>query len=442
MKTFEVKDLSLKEEGRGKVEWAGAKMPVLGLLREEFSKYKPLSGIRVSACLHVTSETAQLMITLKSAGADVLLCASNPLSTQDEVAAYLVSEWGVKVYAIRGEDEFTYYAHIKEAISHRPTIILDDGGDLTSQIHLLGLGRLDELKEPVRVWARSLNEEERKELVSGIIGGTEETTTGVLRLREMEREGLLLFPVIAVNNAYTKYLFDNRYGTGQSTLDGIMRATNRLIAGSVFVVCGYGWCGRGIAMRARGMGARVIVTEVDPIRALEAVMDGFEVMPLEKASMLGDFFVTATGNYKVIRKEHIMRMKDEVVLANAGHFNVEIDLDGLEEMAQEKRKPREGVTQYLMLDGRRINLLGEGRLVNLACAEGHPPDVMDMSFSNQALSCVFLLEKGKGIEKRVYNVPEEIDKRVAHLKLKALGIEIDQLNPEQKKYLESWTLGT
>ncbi len=442
MKAFEVKDLSLKEEGRGKVEWAGGKMPVLGLLREEFSQEKPLSGIRVSACLHVTPETAQLVITLKAAGADVLLCASNPLSTQDEVAAYLVSEWGVKVYAIRGEDEFTYYDHIKEAISHMPAIILDDGGDLTSQVHLLGLGRLDELKEPIRTWAKSLSQEGRERLVSGIIGGTEETTTGVLRLREMEREGVLLFPVIAVNNAYTKYLFDNRYGTGQSTLDGIMRATNRLLAGSVFVVCGYGWCGRGIAMRARGMGARVIVTEVDPIRALEAVMDGFEVMPLEKASPLGDFFVTATGNYKVIRREHIARMKDGAVLANAGHFNVEIDLEALEEMASEKRGPREGVTQYVMPDGRRINLLGEGRLVNLACAEGHPPDVMDMSFSNQALSCVFLLTRRKELENKVYDVPREIDIRVAHLKLKALGIEIDQLTPEQRKYLESWTLGT
>lgn len=442
MRPFDVKDLSLKEEGRGKVEWAGAKMPVLALLREEFSRDKPLSGTRVSACLHVTSETAQLMITLKAAGADVLLCASNPLSTQDEVAAYLVSEWGVKVYAVRGEDELTYYAHIKEAISHKPTIILDDGGDLTSQIHLLGLGRLDELKEPIRTWAKGLSKGEREEIASGIVGGTEETTTGVLRLREMEREGVLLFPVVAVNNAYTKYLFDNRYGTGQSTLDGIMRATNRLLAGSVFVVCGYGWCGRGIAMRARGMGARVIVTEVDPIKALEAVMDGFEVMPLEKASALGDFFVTATGNYKVIREEQIGRMKDGVVLANAGHFNVEIDLEALERMAQGKRRPREGVIQYLMPDGRRINLLGEGRLVNLACAEGHPPDVMDMSFSNQALSCVFLLKKGRELEKRVYNVPPEIDRKVAHLKLKALGIEIDRLTPEQEKYLESWTSGT
>ncbi|RLA83904.1 MAG: adenosylhomocysteinase [Deltaproteobacteria bacterium] len=442
MRDCHIKDPSLREKGRGRIEWAAQGMPVLGLLRERFSRERPLEGVRISACLHVTTESAQLMLTLKAAGADPLLCASNPLSTQDDVAASLVFDHGIKVYALRGEDPRTYYEHIRQAIVHRPSIILDDGGDLTSQVHLLGLGRLDELKEPVREWALSLSPEERSGIIEGILGGTEETTTGVLRLREMEREGVLLFPVIAVNDAYTKYLFDNRYGTGQSTIDGILRATNRLLAGSTFVVCGYGWCGRGIAMRARGMGARVIVTEVNPIRALEALMDGFEVMSLQEAAPIGDFFVTVTGNYHVIRREHLERMKDGAILANSGHFNVEVDLEALEEMAQGRSQPRPGVTQYVMHDGRRINLLGEGRLVNLACAEGHPPEVMDMSFSNQALCCVHLWKKGKGLQRRVYRVPEEIDLEVARLKLRAMGIEIDSLTPEQRRYLESWTSGT
>lgn len=442
MTPFHIKDLSLKVSGRGRIEWAGEGMPVLRSLRERFARERPLEGVRVSACLHVTTETAQLVLTLKAAGADVLLCASNPLSTQDDVAASLVEDHGVKVFALRGEDEETYYQHIKEAIAHRPSILMDDGGDLTSQVHLLGLGKLEELKGPVKAWAEALSPKEREEIVRGIVGGTEETTTGVIRLREMEREGVLLFPVIAVNDAYTKHLFDNRYGTGQSTIDGILRATNRLIAGSTFVVCGYGWCGRGVAMRARGMGARVVVTEVDPIKALEALMDGFEVMPLEEASSLGDFFVTVTGNYHVIRREHLERMKDGVVLANSGHFNVEIDLGALEEMAIQKFTPRPGVTQYVLKDGRRLNLLGEGRLVNLACAEGHPPEVMDMSFANQALSCLYLWREGRGLERRVHRVPEAIDREVAALKLQAMGIKIDTLTPEQRKYLESWTSGT
>jgi len=442
MREFHIKDISLREKGRDRIQWAGEAMPVLALLRERFFRERPLEGVRISACLHVTTESAQLMITLKAGGADLALCASNPLSTQDDVAACLVEDYGVRVFAIRGEDERTYYEHIKEVITHRPHLIMDDGGDLTSQIHLLGLGRIEELKEPVKEWARKLSEEERKELIEDIKGGTEETTTGVLRLREMEREGLLLFPVIAVNDAETKYLFDNRYGTGQSTIDGILRATNRLIAGSKFVVCGYGWCGRGVAMRARGMGARVIVVEVDPIKALEALMDGFEVMPLEEASSIGDFFVTVTGNYHVIRREHFEKMKDGAILANAGHFNVEIDVEALEEMAKEKKELRQGLTQYLLKDGRRLNLLGEGRLVNLACAEGHPPQVMDMSFSNQALSCVYLWKNQGRLKKKVYKVPLEIDQEVARLKLLSMGIRIDSLTPEQEKYLRSWTLGT
>jgi adenosylhomocysteinase len=442
MREFHIKDISLREKGRDRIQWAGEAMPVLALLRERFFRERPLEGVRISACLHVTTESAQLMITLKAGGADLALCASNPLSTQDDVAACLVADYGVRVFAIRGEDERTYYEHIKEAIAHRPHLIMDDGGDLTSQIHLLGLGRIEELKEPVKEWARKLSEEERKGLIEDIKGGTEETTTGVLRLREMEREGLLLFPVIAVNDAETKYLFDNRYGTGQSTIDGILRATNRLIAGSKFVVCGYGWCGRGVAMRARGMGARVIVVEVDPIKALEALMDGFEVMPLEEASSIGDFFVTVTGNYHVIRREHFEKMKDGAILANAGHFNVEIDVEALEEMAKEKKELREGLTQYLLKDGRRLNLLGEGRLVNLACAEGHPPQVMDMSFSNQVLSCVYLWKNQGRLKKKVYKVPLEIDQEVARLKLLSMGIRIDSLTPEQEKYLRSWTLGT
>jgi adenosylhomocysteinase len=442
MREFHIKDISLREKGRDRIQWAGEAMPVLALLRERFFRERPLEGVRISACLHVTTESAQLMITLKAGGADLALCASNPLSTQDDVAACLVEDYGVRVFAIRGEDERTYYEHIKEVITHRPHLIMDDGGDLTSQIHLLGLGRIEELKEPIKEWARKLSEEERKGLIEDIKGGTEETTTGVLRLREMEREGLLLFPVIAVNDAETKYLFDNRYGTGQSTIDGILRATNRLIAGSKFVVCGYGWCGRGVAMRARGMGARVIVVEVDPIKALEALMDGFEVMPLEEASSIGDFFVTVTGNYHVIRREHFEKMKDGAILANAGHFNVEIDVEALEEMAKERKELRQGLTQYLLKDGRRLNLLGEGRLVNLACAEGHPPQVMDMSFSNQALSCVYLWKNQGRLKKKVYKVPLEIDQEVARLKLLSMGIRINSLTPEQEKYLRSWTLGT
>lgn len=438
----EIKDRSLAPQGRKEISWAGEQMPVLSLIRERFKGERPLEGVRVSACLHVTSETANLMLTLKAAGADVLLCASNPLSTQDEVAASLVEDYDIKVFALKGEDEETYYSHIREAIAHRPTLVLDDGADLTSQLHLLGWGRLQEAAPPVREWAQGLSEEERLSIVKGIVGGTEETTTGVVRLRGMESQGVLLFPVVAVNDAYTKHLFDNRYGTGQSTLDGILRATNRLLAGSTFVVCGYGWCGRGVAMRARGMGARVIVTEVDPVKALEAVMDGFQVMPLKEAAPLGDFFVTVTGDIRVIGREHFERMKDGAVVANSGHFNVEVDLEALEDMASSKEEVRPCVTQYRMPDGRRINLLGEGRLVNLACAEGHPPGVMDMSFANQALCCEYLIKEGRGLAKKVYGVPPSIDEEVARLKLRAMGIEIDSLTPEQRRYLSSWEIGT
>ncbi len=438
---FEVRDPELAPQGQQKIAWASQHMPVLGLIRERFARERPLEGVRVSACLHVTTETANLVLALKAGGAEVLLCASNPLSTQDDVASALVKE-GIKVFAIKGEDSDTYYRHIQRAMAHRPSIVMDDGADLTSQLHMLGWQRWDGMAQPVREWASGISPEERKGILEGILGGTEETTTGVVRLRGMEREGVLLFPVIAVNDARTKHLFDNRYGTGQSTLDGIMRATNRLLAGSTFVVCGYGWCGRGVAMRARGMGARVIVTEVDPVKALEAVMDGFQVMPLRDAASLGDFFVTVTGDINVIRKEHFERMKDGAVVANSGHFNVEVDLKALEEMAVEILRPRPCVTQYRMADGRRINLLGEGRLVNLACAEGHPPAVMDMSFSNQALCCEYIARKGRELKRRVYPVPEEIDREVALLKLRAMGIEIDSLTPEQERYLRSWEMGT
>lgn len=416
---YHVKDLNLAEEGLKRIEWAEMDMPVLRQIRERFAKEKPLKGKRISACLHVTTETANLVITLKEGGAEVYLTASNPLSTQDDVAAALVKYFDIPVFAIRGEDRETYYEHLRTVIEKEPDIVIDDGADLISTLH-----------------------KEYPQLAEKVLGGMEETTTGVIRLRAMAEQGVLKFPIIAVNDAYTKHMFDNRYGTGQSTIDGILRATNRLIAGSYFVVAGYGWCGKGVALRARGMGAIVIVTEVDPIKALEARMDGFLVMPMNEAAKLGDFFVTVTGNIHVIRKEHFEVMKDGAIVANSGHFNVEIDISALEEMAVEKREIRKEVTEYKLSDGRRIYLLAEGRLVNLAAAEGHPASVMDMSFSNQALSAEYIAKNPNSLENKVYRVPREIDEEVARLKLKSLNIQIDQLTEEQKKYLSSWEIGT
>ncbi|HID79779.1 MAG TPA: adenosylhomocysteinase [Aquifex aeolicus] len=416
---YHVKDLSLAQLGKKRIEWAGKDMPVLRQIGEEFEKEKPFKGVTISACLHVTTETANLVITLKRGGADVYLTASNPLSTQDDVAAALVKYYDIPVFAIKGEDRETYYSHLKEVIERNPQIVIDDGADLISTIH-----------------------REYPSLAERIWGGMEETTTGVIRLRAMEKEGVLKFPVIAVNDAMTKHLFDNRYGTGQSTIDGILRATNRLLAGSYFVVAGYGWCGKGVAMRARGMGAIVIVTEVDPIKALEARMDGFLVMSMREAAKLGDFFVTVTGNTSVLRKEHFEVMKDGSIISNSGHFNVEIDLQALEELAESVREVRPNVKEYKLKDGRSIYLLADGRLVNLAAAEGHPASVMDMSFANQALSARYIAQNRGKLENKVYPVPKEIDERVARLKLAALGVEIDELTPEQIKYLQSWEFGT
>jgi adenosylhomocysteinase len=414
-----IKDPSLAKEGIRRIEWAEREMPVLRLIRGRFSRERPLEGVRVSGCLHITTETANLALTLKEGGASVALCASNPLSTQDEVAAALVAEYGIPTYAIKGEDSETYYRHIHAALEQEPQVTLDDGADLVATLH-----------------------KERQELLRGVIGGTEETTTGVIRLRSMAREGKLRYPIIAVNEANTKHLFDNRYGTGQSTLDGITRATNILWAGRRVVVCGYGWCGRGVAMRARGLGARVIVTEVDPIRALEAVMDGFEVMPILQAARIGEVFITVTGGLNAIGAEHMAVMQDGAILANSGHFNVEIDLAGLNEMSVEHRQIRPFVEEYRLKDGRRLYLLAEGRLINLAAAEGHPSSVMDMSFANQALSVEYLVKRGDGLEPGVHPVPEELDKEVGRLKLMSMGIEIDTLSPQQRRYLESWEEGT
>jgi adenosylhomocysteinase len=439
---FDIKDKKLADKGKLRIEWAGHEMPVLKLIKERFAKEKPLKGIRLSACLHITTETANLAEVLKAGGAEVALCASNPLSTQDDVAASLVADMGIPTFAIKGEDNTTYYQHIQQAIAHRPVITMDDGADLVSALHMIGWGRMGELAPPVKQWAEGLSDQERKGLTKDILGSTEETTTGVIRLRSMEEEGVLMFPVVAVNDADTKHLFDNRYGTGQSTIDGIIRATNRLLAGSVFVVCGYGWCGRGVAMRAQGMGANVIITEVDPLRALEAVMDGYRILPMAEAAKIGDFFVTLTGDTKVIRKEHFSLMKDGAIVANSGHFNVELDLDELGKIATKKRQVREFVEEYTLSDGRKINVLGEGRLVNLAAAEGHPSSVMDMSFANQALAAEYLAKSAVQLEKRVYRVPMEIDKEIARLKLKAMGVAIDTLTPEQEKYLSSWEMGT
>lgn len=415
----DVKDIALAKKGRLRIEWAEQNMPVLRLIKKRFEKEKPLKGVRLSACLHVTTETACLMYTLKAGGADAVLCASNPLSTQDDVASSLVKDFGIPTFAIKGEDNKTYYKHIGAALDHRPRITMDDGADLVSTLHT-----------------------ERTGQIKDIIGGTEETTTGVIRLRSMAAKGVLKFPVISVNDASTKHFFDNRYGTGQSTIDGILRATNRLMAGSVFVVCGYGWCGKGVAMRAHGMGASVVIVEIDPIRAIEAVMDGYRVMPIRDAASIGDMFVTVTGDINVIRKEHFPLMKDGAIICNSGHFNVEIDIDGLKKVSKKRRIIREFVEEYTLKNGKRINLLGEGRLINLAAAEGHPSSVMDMSFANQALSAEFIIKEGGRLARKVYAVPEKIDKEIARLKLEAMGIKIDRLTKEQEKYLASWEMGT
>jgi len=418
IKSYDVKDPSLASAGRLRIEWASREMPVIKLIRQRFAKQKPLKGVRISACLHVTTETANLALALKDGGAELVLCASNPLSTQDDVAAALV-EYGLPTFAIKGEDNKTYYRHIISALEHKPQLTVDDGADLVSTVH-----------------------RERTQLLKGIIGGTEETTTGVIRLRNMAKEGKLKYPLISVNDAKTKHFFDNRYGTGQSTIDGITRATNVLWAGKKVVVCGYGWCGRGIARRAQGMGAWIIITEVNPISALEAAMDGYQVMPLIKAANIGDIFITATGDANVIDKAHFSQMKDGAILANSGHFNVEINIPALEKMAKSKRRIRPFVEEYTLADRRRLFLLGEGRLINLAAAEGHPASVMDMSFANQAL-CLEYLVKNKGrLKPNVYPVPEEIDNEVGQLKLQAMNINIDSLTKEQKRYLESWEEGT
>ena len=439
---YDIKDISLAEKGRLRVDWAEMAMPVLKLIRSRFETEKPLKGARLSACLHVTTETAVLVRTLLAGGIQVALCASNPLSTQDDVAAYLAKELKVPVFAIKGEDSDTYYSHIQKTLAFRPNLTMDDGADLVSSFHFIALEKWQELPAPVRNWATSLSPQERAEMAREVAGGTEETTTGVIRLRSMEKSGVLRFPIISVNDAETKHFFDNRYGTGQSTLDGIIRATNRLIAGSTFVISGYGWCGKGLAMRAAGMGASVVITEVNPLRALEAVMDGYRVMPMEEASEKGDIFCTVTGNISVIRKEHFLKMKDGAIVANSGHFNVELDLKGLEEIAAGRREIRDFTEEFSLVNGRRVYLLGEGRLVNLASAEGHPSSVMDMSFANQALSVEYLLKNYRSLEKRVYPVPSDIDREIARLKLDSMGARVDQLTPEQERYLASWEMGT
>jgi len=416
---YDVKDLALAAAGVRRIDWADRQMPVLAAIRERFEREQPLAGIRVSACLHVTTETANLMRTLRAGGADVVLCASNPLSTQDDAAAALVEEYGIATFAIKGEDNDTYYSHIEAAVDHRPHVTMDDGADVIGVLH-----------------------SHRREQLGDVIAGTEETTTGVIRLKALEREGKLGFPVVAVNEARTKHLFDNRYGTGQSTIDGVIRATNVLLAGKTFVVSGYGWCGRGVAMRAKGMGAHVVVTEVDPMKAIEAVMDGFVVMPMAEAAKLGDIFITATGDKHVISQQHMETMKDGAIMANTGHFNVEIDLPGLRALARGSRRVREFVEEFTLADGRRLCLLADGRLVNLSAAEGHPAVVMDMSFANQALSAEYIVENAASLERKVYPVPTEIDEEIARLKLATMGVSIDQLTEEQSRYLASWDEGT
>jgi adenosylhomocysteinase len=438
----DIRDPDLADRGLARTEWAERQMPVLRQIRERFARERPLAGRRLAACLHVTTETANLAATLKAGGAEVVLIASNPLSTQDDVAAHLVRDHAISVFAIKGEDHETYYEHIRAALEFRPDITMDDGADLVGALHMIALERYDDLAGPVRSWATALSADERRSLIDGVAGSTEETTTGVIRLKAMAADGVLLFPVIAVNDSYTKHLFDNRYGTGQSTLDGILRATNILFAGAVVVVAGYGWCGRGFATRARGAGANVIVTEIDPIKALEAAMDGFRVMPMEQAAREGDVFVTLTGDMHVIRDEHFRLMKDGAIVANSGHFNIELDLDGLARIAEaEPRTVRDYVQEYVV-DGKRVYVLGEGRLINLASAEGHPASVMDMSFANQALAAEYLTARAAELGRQVYRVPEEIDRRIAALKLESMGMGVDRLTPEQERYLASWDMGT
>jgi adenosylhomocysteinase len=415
----DVKDIALAETGKRRIEWAFQAMPVLQSIRKQFIKSQPLAGIRIAACLHVTSETANLMVTLRDGGASVVLCASNPLSTQDDVAASLVRDYKVPVFAIKGEDNDVYYSHIMSALDSRPQITMDDGADLVTVLHT-----------------------KRQDLLPGVLGGTEETTTGVIRLRAMAREGVLRYPIVAVNDADTKHLFDNRYGTGQSTIDGIVRSTNVLLAGTNFVVAGYGWCGRGLTMRARGLGAHVIVTEIDPTKAIEAVMDGFRVMSMAEAAVIGDVFCTVTGNKNVIAKEHFEKLKNGAILCNSGHFNVEIDLETLARMASSRRVTREYVEEYTLRDGRRVYVLGEGRLINLAAAEGHPASVMDMSFADQALSVEYMVQNHSKLENKCFPVPQELDKQVARMKLESMGVKIDRLTPEQERYLASWSEGT
>lgn len=439
---YDIRDIKLAEKGRLRIEWAGMSMPVLKKIRERFAKEKPLKGLRLSACLHVTTETANLLKTLKAGGAEVVVCASNPLSTQDDVTASLVADDRIPTFAIKGEDTKTYYDHILSALKHRPNLTMDDGADLVGSLHFIALGKYDELDPGIRQWALGLSKKDRKDFLSAVMGGTEETTTGVIRLRSMERDGVLQFPIISVNDANTKHLFDNRYGTGQSTVDGIIRATNRLLAGSTFVVSGYGWCGRGVAVRAKGHGAHVIVCEVDPLKALEAVMDGYQVMPIAKAAPLGDIFCTLTGDINVIRKEHFLKMKDGAIVCNSGHFDVELELPALKKSAVARRTIRDFVEEFTLKGGRRIYVLGEGRLINLASAEGHPSSVMDMSFANQALCAEYMAKEHKKLSKRVYPVPEPIDKEIARLKLGSMNVEIDTLTAEQEKYLSSWEMGT
>jgi adenosylhomocysteinase len=438
----DVKDRGLAERGRLRIAWAEASMPVLRQIRERFEKEKPLRGMRMAACLHVTTETANLAKTLAAGGADLVLVASNPLSTQDDVAASLVVDSGISVYAIKGEDHTTYYEHIRAGLAHRPNITMDDGADLVSSLLFLALGKDADVDPVIREWARTLSPADRKGLLDGIVGGTEETTTGVIRLKAMEKDGVLKFPVVAVNEARTKHLFDNRYGTGQSTLDGIIRATNLLIAGLNVVVAGYGWCGRGVASRVRGLGGQVIVTEIDPTKAIEAVLDGFRVMTMEEAARIGDIFVTVTGNKGVLREEHFRAMKDGAVVCNSGHFNVEIDIPALEKLARGRRLIREFVEEFEFPDGRRVNLLADGRLINLSAAEGHPASVMDMSFANQALAAEFMVKNHASLEKKVYVVPDEIDREIARLKLAAMGMGIDVPTAEQVRYMSSWEEGT
>jgi len=438
---YDIKDIALADEGRRRTEWAERSMPVLRQIRARFAAERPLEGMKLSACLHVTSETANLMSTLRAAGAEIALCASNPLSTQDDVAAHLVRDHGVHVFAIKGEDHETYYTHIAQALAFGPEMTQDDGADLVSALHMVALNRLDDLAPPIRRWVEKLSNADRQALVSRIKGSTEETTTGVIRLKAMANEGVLQFPIIAVNDSNTKHMFDNRYGTGQSTLDGIVRATNLLLAGSTVVVAGYGWCGRGVAGRARGAGAHVIVTEVNPLVALEARMDGFEVRTMADAAPLGDLFITLTGNIHVVRPEHFGAMKDGAIVANSGHFNVELDLDGLARIATERRMVRNMVEEFVV-KGRRIMVLGEGRLINLAAAEGHPASVMDMSFANQALAAEVIAQQATTLSKAVHRLPTSVDQEIARLKLQAMGISIDTLTPEQQTYLASWDAGT